>query len=93
MPVADFFCTKCNREEHDIFYRVSTLEQNEVQCPNCQEIGGMEIRYNRAGPAVNYSTSSKGDIYSQTPSSFKEVLSAIKNGVAKDKIGKTFEKY
>lgn len=93
MPVADFLCSKCNREDLNVFYKVSTLDQNAIQCSNCKEIGGMEIRYNQAGPSVSYSASSKGDIYAQTPSSFKEVLGAIKNGVAKGKVGKSFDKY
>lgn len=90
MPVADFFCTKCQREETNHFYRVSTLEENQIQCPNCQEIGGMEIRHNSA-PGLT--TQPQRDVWSQTPKSFKEVLGAIKGGVAPGKIGTTFEKY
>jgi hypothetical protein len=62
-----------------------------MECPVCHEVGGMSIYYTQ-GLAIGFNTQRK-DLSTLTPGSFKEVLGAIKAGVAKGQVGSTMDKY
>lgn len=93
MPVHDLSCTSCSNVNRDILYR-SALDT--VACSNCGVVGQLSICYlpgeskQRTSIGYNYQ---RGDLVSQAPGSFREVLGAIGKGVKKGEAGSSIEKY